>query len=54
MEMNDYNLDEHYANVDAHNEQMRLRFAQSYRHFWLSVFTLGIYALFVRKPERPT
>lgn len=52
--MNDYNWDEHYAKLDAHNERMERWFIQLHRHFWLSVFTLGIYALFVRKPERPT
>lgn len=38
--------------TEAHNAAMEVWFSQLHRHFWLSVLTLGIYALFVRKPER--
>jgi hypothetical protein len=39
--------------LDLHNERTDEWFRQLYRHFWLCVFTFGIYALFVQKPERP-
>ncbi len=37
--------------LDRHNERMNLWFRQLHRHFWLCVLTLGIYALFARKPD---
>ena len=39
--------------LDLHNEGMDTWFRQLYRHFWLCVFTLGIYALFAQRPQRP-
>lgn len=40
------------AEYEEHNAAMEVWFSQLHRHFWLSVLTLGIYALCVRKPER--
>lgn len=40
--------------LDRRNERMEVWFGQLNRHFWLCVLTFGIYALFVRKPERST
>ncbi|MSU54696.1 MAG: hypothetical protein EXS48_02610 [Candidatus Staskawiczbacteria bacterium] len=38
--------------TEAHNAAMEVWFSQLNKHFWLCVLTLGIYALFVRKPQR--
>lgn len=40
--------------LDRHNERMEAWFGRLSLHFWLCVLTLGIWALFVRKPERKT
>ena len=42
------------AKLVLHNKCMEVWFKQLNRRFWLCIVTLGIYALFVPKPERPT
>jgi len=55
MMREDYEKDKaSQAKLDRHNELMEAWFGKLNRHFWLSVLTLGIWALFVRKPERST
>lgn len=54
MMKEDFKKDEAVRKIlNRHNERMREWYRQLHSHFWLCIFTLGLYGLFVKKPQRP-